>query len=291
MSKQKIFKELVEAEEIFIMPCCHDGLTAKVFEEAGFKAICAAGYGVTGSLLGKPDIGLLSGMELVNQYKNIIDAVDIPVFLDIDTGYGDVNNVIRIVKECERIGAAGLFIEDQVWPKRCGHMQGKDVIYVEEYLPKLKAALFARKNPDFSIMARTDAAAVLGFDEALRRAEIYAKTGADMLFVEAVTSKDEMRKVNTLLGSLKVPSMANMVEGGKTPILPAEELERLGYSIVAYPCSSVYTAVFALRKLATHLKEQGTTLGFEKSMIDFNEYFDFIGATEIRDKERDFYNK
>ena len=290
MNKQRLFKELVITEEILVLPCCHDGLAAKAFEEAGFKAICAAGYGVTGSILGKPDIGLLSGMELVNQYKNLIDAVNIPVFLDIDTGYGDVNNVIRIVKECERIGAAGLFIEDQVWPKRCGHMKGKNVISVEEYLPKLKAALHTKKNPDFSIMARTDAAGVLGFEEALRRAEIYAKNGADMLFVEAVKSKNEMKAVNSLLNKLKVPSMANMVEGGDTPILTSGELEMLGYSIVAYPCSSVYTVVNALRQLARHLKKQGTTLGFENNMIDFNEYSEFIGISKIRENEKKFYN-
>ena len=290
MDKQKTFRKLVSSEEILVLPCCHDGLSAKVFEEAGFKAVCAAGYGITGSLLGKPDIGLLNGMELVNQYKNICDAVEIPVFVDIDTGYGDVNNVIRMVEECERIGLAGLFIEDQVWPKRCGHMKGKSVISVEEYLPKLKAALHARKNPDFTIMARTDAAGVLGIDEALRRAEIYAKTGADILFVEAVTNKKDMVRVNSMLKKINTPSMANMVEGGQTPILPAAELQELGYSIVAYPCSSVYTLVNALRELAKHLKNNGTTIGFENKMIDFNEYFNFIGAVKIREQEKQFNN-
>ena len=255
MDKQRRFRELIYSDDIFVMPCCHDGLSAKVFEEAGFEGLSAAGYGLTGSLLGKPDIGLLSGMELVNQYKNIIDAVDIPVFVDIDTGYGDVNNVIRIVKECERIGAAGLFIEDQSWPKRCGHMEGKSVISVEEYLPKLKAALATRENPDFTIMARTDAAAVFGVDEAVRRAEIYAKNGADILFVEALPAKEDMRKVNSVLKDLKTPSMANMIEGGKSPLLPAAELKELGYSAVVYPCSSVYTVVKALRGLAKHLKK------------------------------------
>ncbi|MCP3964795.1 MAG: oxaloacetate decarboxylase [Lentisphaerae bacterium] len=289
MNKQKKFKELVYAPEIMVIPCCHDGLSAKVLEEAGFEAICAAGYGVTGSLIGKPDIGLLNGMELLNQYKNIINSVDIPVFVDIDTGYGDANNVIRIVEECERIGAAGLFIEDQTWPKRCGHMKGKDVIPVKDFLPKLKAAQYARKNPHFSIMARTDSAAVYGIDEAVRRSEIYAQNGADMIFVEAVHDIEDMKKVNAVLNKLGVPSFANMIEGGQTPILSATELQELGYSVVAYPCSTVFTAVKAMRVMAGYLKEHGTTSGFENNMVNFEEYFDFIGAQNIRDREKQFY--
>ncbi|QSH40267.1 oxaloacetate decarboxylase [Lentisphaerota bacterium ZTH] len=290
MNKQKRFRELVYADEALLLPLCHDCLSAKVLEEAGFEAICAAGYGVTGSLIGAPDIGLLSGLELVNQYKNIINSVSIPVFVDIDTGYGDVNNVIRIVRECETIGAAGLFIEDQTWPKRCGHMTGKSVIPVEEYLPKLKAAIFARTCQDFVIMARTDAAAVYGIDEAVRRAEIYCENGADMVFVEAVHSIEDMKKVNTVLNRLNVPSFANMVEGGQTPIMSLKELKELGYSVVGYPCSSVFTVIKALRELACHLKEYGSTSGFEKNMIDFQEYYNFIGAQSIRAREKKFYD-
>lgn len=289
MDKTKKFKELVHAEEILILPCCHDGLSAKVFEEAGFEAICAAGYGTTGSLLGKPDIGLLAGMEIVNQYRNIVNAVGIPVFLDLDTGYGDVNNVIRIVSECERMGAAGILLEDQTWPKRCGHMEGKSVVPVEEYLPKLKAALDCKKNIDFSVMARTDAASVIGVDEAIRRAKLYAETGADLLFVESLKSEEEMKKVNGLLKELNVPIFANMVEGGKTPILPADKLQKLGYNVALYPCSSVYTVVKSMRELAQFLKKNKTTIGFEEKMIDFNEYFKFIDAGEIREEEKKFY--
>ena len=291
MTKQKRFQQLVNDDKILILPCCHDGLSARILEEAGFEAICAAGYGVTGSLLGKPDIGLLNGMELLNQYKNIIDAVRVPVFLDIDTGYGDVNNVIRTVQECERIGAAGVFIEDQTWPKRCGHMEGKSVIDVKEYLPKLKAALYARQDHDFSIMARTDAASVLGVDEALRRAQIYADNGADMIFVEALHTVEDMKKVNSALNKRGVPSMANMIEGGKTPLLSADELQKLGYSVAAYPCSSVFTVVKALRDFAEHLKKNGTTIGLESFMIDFDEYYKFIGTEKIRKQEKKFYKK
>ncbi|HJO94196.1 MAG TPA: oxaloacetate decarboxylase [Victivallales bacterium] len=289
MNKCKRFRDLVDHPEILLMPCCYDSLSAKVFESIGFKAIGAAGYGVTGSCLGKPDIGLLSGMELVNQYKNICASVDIPVFVDIDTGYGDVNNVIRIVQEVEKIGAAGLFIEDQKWPKRCGHMDGKEVVAVEEYIPKLKAALWARKNPDFVIMARTDAASVLGVDEAVMRAKLYCKAGADMLFVEALDNVEDMKKVNNVLKELNKPSMANMVEGGKTPLIKSSDLNKYGYSLVAYPCSAVYTAVKALSQMGENLLKNGSTENSQNTMLNFDEYNKFIGLDHIRNRERLFF--
>ena len=288
MKQTTKFKELIHAPEVLMMPCCHDGLSAKVLEQAGFKAICAAGYGTSGSLLGKPDIGLLSGMESVRQYENLCSAVDIPVFVDIDTGYGDVNNVIRMVKECEKAGAAGLFIEDQTWPKRCGHFDGKDVVPVEEYLPKLKAALWARQDPDFVIMARTDAAGVHGIDEAIRRAKIYAETGCDMVFVEAVTTTEEMRRVNNALKEINVPSFGNMLEGGKTPLMTAEELQEVGYDIVVYPCSTLFVTVKALKEMAAHLKKNGTTEGYTHNMIDLDEYMAFMGAEELYEMEKKF---
>ena len=255
MKKTTVFRQLIHDPEILQLPCCHDGLSAKALEQAGFKAISAAGYGMAGSLLGMPDIAVLTGSEMITQYRNICDAVRIPVFVDIDTGFGDVNNVIRAVKDCQKAGAVGLFIEDQTYPKRCGHMAGKSVISVEEYLPKLKAALWAREDPDFVIMARTDAYAVHGIEEALLRAKLYALTGADMIFVEAVHTAEEMRRINTAMAELKTPSLANMIEGGQTPLLGAKELEELGYSVVAYPCASVFTAVKALQGWAHHLKE------------------------------------
>ena len=211
-----------------------------------------------------------------------------PVFVDIDTGFGDVNNVIRAVKECQKAGSAGLFIEDQTYPKRCGHMEGKSVVSVEEYLPKLKAALWAREDPDFVITARTDAFAVHGIEEALRRAGLYARAGADMVFVEAVRTAEEMRRVNTVLDELNTPSMANMIEGGKTPFLGVKELQDLGYSVVAYPCGSVFTAAKALMGWARHLRERGTTEGYLDHMLTFDEYFEFIGARDIRERERQF---
>ena len=286
MRKTTRFRTLINDTEILQLPCCHDGLSAKVLEQAGFKAIAAAGYGLAGSLLGMPDIGVLTGSEMINQYKNICDAVNIPVFVDIDTGFGDVNNVIRAVKDCEKAGVAGLFIEDQTYPKRCGHMAGKDVIAVENYLPKLKAALWAREDPDLVIMARTDAYSVHGIEEALNRAILFAQAGADMVFVEALDTVEEMQRVNAALRDLNTPSMANMIEGGKTPLLGIKELQNLGYSVVAYPCGSVFTAAKALQGWARYLKEHGSTEGYLDQMLSFDEYFEFIGARAIREREK-----
>ncbi|MGD9610722.1 MAG: oxaloacetate decarboxylase [Desulfovibrionaceae bacterium] len=282
------FRELVQAPEILMLPVAHDGLSALAIAEAGFSAMSVAGYGTAGSQLGLPDIGVLSSTEMLTQYAHIVDRVEIPVMVDIDTGFGDVNNVIHAVRQVERLGAAALFLEDQTYPKRCGHMAGKSVVPVEEYLPKLKAALWARQDPDFVIMARTDAAAVYGIDEAIRRACLYAEAGADMVFVEAVTTVADMRRVNA---AVPVPSMANMIEGGRTPFLTAEELQDVGYAVVAYPCASVFTAVKALRKWAAHLKFHGTSAGFAgpDTMVDFEEYFRFIGAAAIREREKLFY--
>ncbi len=288
MKRTTKLRELIHAAEILQMPCCHDGLSARVLEQAGFRAIAAAGYGLSGSLLGMPDIGVLTASEMIAQYKNICSVVDLPVLVDIDTGFGDVNNVIRAVKDCQKAGAAGLFIEDQTYPKRCGHMEGKGVVSVDEYLPKLKAALWAREDPDFVIMARTDAYAVHGIEEALNRARLYAGAGADMVFVEAVRSVEDMRRVNAVLGELNTPSMANMIEGGKTPFLGVKELQDLGYSVVAYPCGSVFAAAKALMHWARFLKEQGTTEGYLDHMLTFDEYFEFIGTREIRERERQF---
>jgi len=290
MRKTTRFRELVGAPEILMLPVAYDALSALAIAQAGFSALCVAGYGSSGSLLGLPDIGLASGTELLTHYRHIIDRVDLPVMVDIDTGFGDVNNVIRTVREAEGMGAAALFIEDQTFPKRCGHMAGKSVVPVEEYLPKLRAALWARRDPDFVIMARTDAAAVCGIDEAIRRAQLYAEAGADMVFVEAVTTVEDMRRVNE---AVSAPGMANMIEGGRTPFLPASELQELGYAAVAYPCAAVYTAVRALKNWASHLRFHGTSAGFAgpDTMIDFEEYFRFIGAADIREREKQFFRE
>ena len=288
MKKTTRFRRLATSPEILMLPVAHDCLSALAIAEAGFSALCAAGYGSSGSVLGLPDIGLMTATEMLTQYSHVVERVELPVMVDIDTGFGDVNNVIRTVRQVEAMGAAALFIEDQTYPKRCGHMAGKSVVPVEEYLPKLKAALWARQDPDFVIMARTDAASVYGIDEAVRRACLYAEAGADMVFVEAVTTVEDMRRVNA---AVPVPSMANMIEGGRTPFLSTAELQDLGYAAVAYPCASVFTVVKALRAWAGGLKANGTSAGFAgpDAMIDFEEYFRFIGAADIREREKQFF--
>ncbi len=288
MKPTTLFRKLIHGPEILVLPCCHDALSARILEQAGFQAIAAAGYGLSGSLLGMPDIAVLTAPEMITQYRNICDAVTIPVFVDLDTGFGDVNNVIRAVKDCEKAGVAGLLIEDQTFPKRCGHMAGKAVITTEEYLPKLRAALWAREDPDLVIMARTDAYALFGIEEATRRAKVYAEAGADLVFVEALHSPEEMREVNRALAETNTPSMANMIEGGQTPLLTTAELQELGYSVVAYPCGSIFAAAYALQNWAKYLKQHGTTKGYLDNMLKFQEYFELIGARAIREQEKRF---
>ena len=285
MKKTTLFRQLINAPEILQLPCCHDALSAKVLEQAGFQAICAAGYGTAGSLLGLPDIGLATATEMIGNYRHVCNAVSVPVFVDIDTGFGDVNNAIRAVQDCEQAGIAGLFIEDQSFPKRCGHMAGKNVVSIEEYLPKLRAALWARKDPDFVIMARTDSAAVHGLDDAIHRARTYASEGADMVFIEALQTRDDMEKAVKAMKEIGVPIMANMIEGGESPFLTASELGKIGFNMVTYPCASLYATVKALQKWAKCLKETGTSEGVWDQMLDFKEYFDFIGAPQIRQRE------
>jgi len=288
MKKTTLFRSLVNAPELLMLPCAHDGISALAIERAGFSAMCAAGFGSSGSALGLPDFGLMSSTEMLERYAAIVSRVNLPVMLDIDTGFGDVNNVIRTVRQAEDMGAAALFIEDQTYPKRCGHMDGKSVVKTEEYLPKLKAALWARRDPDFTIMARTDAAAQYGLDEAIRRARLYAETGADMVFVEAVRTVEDMRRVNA---SVSAPSMANMIEGGKTPFLSVGELEEAGYAAAAYPCASVFITARMMSRWAQFLKTSGTTEGFASPeiMMTFEEYFRFIGGEEIREREKRFF--
>ena len=285
MRRTTRFRQLMAAPEILVMPCCHDGLSARVLEQAGFEAIAAAGFGLAGSLLGRPDIGLLDGSEMLQQYRRICEAVALPVMVDLDTGFGDLNNVIRAVRSSEDAGAAALFLEDQTFPKRCGHMAGKQVVPVEAYLPKLRAALAARRDPDLVVIARTDAAALHGLEEALRRARLYAEAGADMVFVEALETPAAMRAANAVLAACGTPSMANLIEGGRTPLLDAAALEELGYAVVAHPCGSVFTAVRALQDWAAHLRAHGSSAGFRGRMVDFEAYQQVVGLAAIRRRQ------
>jgi 2,3-dimethylmalate lyase len=286
MKKTTLFKQYVLDEEILLLPVVHDALCAKIAAKAGFKAICAAGYANTASLLGKPDVSLLTLHEMVDAAWRIADAADLPVFADGDTGHGNVINVIRTVKLFEKAGVAALFIEDQVAPKRCGHMSGKQVIPAAEMVAKLKAALDARADPDLIIMARTDALSVHGLDDALERAHRYVEAGADMIFVEAPETVAEMQRITA---EIKVPALANMIPGGRTPILNARELQAMGYAAVAYPTANTYIIARAVQDFFEDLYRSGTPLGFADRMMHFDDFNALVGLPEIRSQEQKYY--
>jgi carboxyvinyl-carboxyphosphonate phosphorylmutase len=283
MKKTALLRKHILDPEILVMPGAHDALSARIIEKAGFKALAIGGYPATAALMGKPDISFLTLPEMVEHLGRLTDTVDIPILVDANTGHGGVLNVARTVREFERAGAAGLFIEDQVFPKRCGHMEGKQVVGREDMVAKIKAALDARKDSDLVITARTDALAVLGVDEAIERGNLYREAGADVIFVEAPRSAEEMRRINR---EVEAPTLANMVEGGKTPFLPAKDLESIGYNLVIYPVSATYAAARAVTDLMEELKRKGTTAGFSDRMWQFSEFSEFIGLEEFRRQER-----
>jgi methylisocitrate lyase len=241
------------------------------------------GYGSSAALLGMPDFGFLNAGETVDNARRIIRAVRVPVLVDADTGYGNPLNVWRTVQDLESSGAAGIFLEDQVWPKRCGHMVGKDVIPRDEYLPKLKAALQARRSKDFIIVARTDARAPIGLDEAIERGKAYKKAGADVIFVEAPRSIEELKKV---ADEIDAPLVANMIEDGVTPTLPAQELLKLGYRIAVFPLSALYSATYAMREVLTELKKTGATKQTRKMMVTFKDFNRFVDLDRYMDLEK-----
>ncbi len=282
MKKTTRLRRLIERDEILMIPVAHDALCAKIAEQSGFKAVFTAGYANSASLLGKPDVSLLTMTEMVDVASRIADAVDIPVFADGDTGHGNITNVIRTVRLFEKAGVAGLFIEDQVSPKRCGHMAGKQVISPEEMTAKLRAALYARSDPDFVIMARTDALAVNGIDDAIQRARSYREAGADLIFVEAPETVEQMRKI---IKEVKAPHMANIIPGGRTPMLTARELQEIGYSVAAYATACTYTIARAVKDLFETLQRTGTTAEFEDRMMSFDEFNRLVGLKEIRETE------
>jgi methylisocitrate lyase len=286
MRKTTLFKKLIHDKEILVMPGAHDALSAKIIERVGFKAVTLGGYAASAASLAKPDVSILSLTEYVNIARNIVQAVDLPVFVDGDTGHGNVTNVQRTVQVFENAGVAGLFIEDQVFPKRCGHMEGKQIIPTDEMVAKVKAAVDARVDPDLVIMARTDAVAVSGIDEAIERGNRYAEAGADLIFVEAPTSREDMLRSNR---EIKAPTNAIQIEGGKTPLLTVKELEELGFNVVVYPNITVYATAWAMKGLWEGLKKNGSTKHWLDKIIPFNEFNTLIGLDKIREKESYYY--
>jgi carboxyvinyl-carboxyphosphonate phosphorylmutase len=276
-------EQLEDKNRIIILPGVFDALSARVAEQVGFEAMFQTGYGSSATMLGMPDFGLLNAGETVDNARRIIRAVSVPVLVDADTGYGNPLNVWRLVKDLESLGAAGIFLEDQVWPKRCGHMVGKDVIPKDEYLPKLRAALEARKSKHFIIVARTDARAPMDLEEAIERGKAYRKAGADVIFVEAPRSVEELKKVADEIGG---PLVANMIEDGVTPNLPAHELLKLGYRIAVFPLSALYAATYAMKEVLTELKKTGTTKETRKNMVTFRDFNSFVDLGKYTDLEK-----
>jgi len=286
MRKTSLLKKLILDKEILVMPGAHDALSAKIIELVGFKAVTMGGYAASAASIAKPDVSLLSLTEYVNIARNIVQAVDLPLFVDGDTGHGNVTNVQRTVRVFENAGVAGLFIEDQVFPKRCGHMEGKQIISTQEMVAKIKAAVDARVDQDLVIMARTDAVATDGLDEAIERGNRYAEAGADLIFVEAPTSREDMLRSNR---EIKAPTNAIQIEGGKTPLLTVKELEELGFNVVVYPNVTVYATAWALRGLWEGLMKNGSTKHWLDKIIPFNEFNTLIGLDKVRELESFYY--
>lgn len=258
-------------------PGIYDTLSAKIAEQVGFPMGFISGYSLAAATIGEPDFGLLTQTEVVERARAICASVSIPIIVDADTGYGNPLNVYRTVKQLIDAGAAGCFLEDQVWPKKCGHMRNKKIIEREDYLQKIRAAVDARGNGDFFIVARTDAEAVLGLDEAIVRVKAARKLGADASFVEAPASIEQLKKIGK---QAPKPIVANMIEGGITPVLPKEELVELGFQLILYPLTGLYAAGKTIRDFYSKLHQDGTTLGMEKDLLNFADFNELIGVEE-----------
>lgn len=285
MRKTTRLRQLLQQKEILVAPGAHDVLTAKIIEKVGFAAVYFTGYGQAASHLGTPDIGLLTMTEMVARVRNFVCALDIPVIADGDTGFGNAVNVMRTVREYEAAGAAAIQLEDQVAPKKCGHMTGRQVVSVEEMTGKIKAAVAARQDPDLVIIARTDARTALGIEEAVSRGKAYEAAGADVLFIESPENAAEMRQITA---SFRIPVLANMVEGGRTPLMNVQELQEIGYQLVIFPTASTYITAQAIFSAMTELKTAGTTEHLLDRMIPFAQFNDFVGLPAVRKLEAEF---
>jgi carboxyvinyl-carboxyphosphonate phosphorylmutase len=248
-------RQLLRAPGIVVAPGAYDGFSARLIEAAGYQAVYMTGAGTAASHLGQPDLGLATLTEMATHAGHLASCISLPLIADADTGYGNALNVVRTVREYERAGVAGLHIEDQVAPKKCGHIAGKQVIPAREFADKIRAASEYRTDPDFVIIARTDARAVTGLDDAIARANLYAEAGADVIFFEAPQSEEEIARVAR---EVKAPLLSNMVAGGRTPTMDVQSLERLGYKIVIFPGVCMAAAVTAMERALERLNETGT---------------------------------
>lgn len=284
MVKAQELRKILSGPHSLVVPGVYDCLSAKIAEKTGFEVIFTSGFGISASTLGLPDLGFLGGNEMIVRVREISKAVDIPVVADIDTGYGNQINVIKTVSDIVDVGVAGIILEDQVWPKKCGHFEGKQITSTEEHVEKIKAAIYAAGKSGIVIFARTDARSPLGLDEAIRRGRSYLDAGADVLFIEAPESVEELREISSAFPDDWL--FANMVEGGKTPFLSAEELEDLGYKFIVFPVSALFAATEAMKNCLTHIKKYKSTVGYfdELSLKDFEKIIDVAKFRELEQK-------
>jgi methylisocitrate lyase len=268
---------LVRDNQVILAAGVYDALSAKLAERAGFKVVVLTGFGVAATLIGEPDFGILTQTQILEVASRVVNAVEIPVVVDGDTGYGGALNVIRMVKELVRMGARGILLEDQTWPKRCGHMRGKSVVSMEEHVAKIRAAREARGDALFTITARTDARDPLGLDEAILRGKAYKEAGADLIFIEAPQSVEELKRI---ADDVPGPLVINNIEGGKTPILSLEELREMGFISVGYVLSGLFASAKALSDTYAYLLEHGNTDGIRDNLMAFDEFNEMIGLEE-----------
>jgi carboxyvinyl-carboxyphosphonate phosphorylmutase len=282
-------RALLDSGQTIVAPGAFDPLSARLVEEAGFPAVYMTGFGTSAALIGRPDVGLLTMTEMAGNAGRIAACVDIPVIADADTGYGNPLNVIRTVGAYEAAGVAGIHIEDQVAPKKCGHMEGKLVIPAEEMVQKVRAAVEARTQPDFVIIARTDARAPEGLERALQRGRMYRAAGADALFIEALTSEAEAREAIEAFPG--VPLLFNWAEGGKTPPISLERVKELGYRIVIFPIAALLAATGGMRRILREIAQAGTPAAAMSELPTFAEFVDFIGLPQVREAEQRYADK
>lgn len=283
MNSRQVLRQRLKRDKLLVAPGCFDGLSARLVEEAGFEAAYLSGGAVARSM-GLPDIGLVTLSEVIERAAQVVSAVRIPVIADADTGYGNAVNLVRTVREFERTGVAAIHIEDQITPKRCGHLDGKEVISLTEMENKLAAALATRTDPDFGIIARTDSRGVHGFDDAIQRGRAFAKLGVDAIFVEAPQSEAELEEIPRALPN--IPLLVNVFKGGKTPMLPVERLQQMGYRIAIYPSETQRAAIYAMRVALGLLQREGTTEAMDGALTSFRERDLIVGLDEWQRLER-----
>jgi len=272
------FRQLLNQPGIIQAPGAYDCLTAKIIEKAGFPAVYMTGAGTSVAQLGYPDLGLATMTEMIENAASLTEILDVPLIADADTGYGGVLNVRRTVRQYERAGVAAIHIEDQDLPKRCGHLDDKKVIATGDMVQKIRAAVDARTDDDFTIIVRTDSIAVTGWDDAMHRCEEYMKAGADALFVEALRTPEEVERAAK---NLDIPLLFNFVESGKSPLLSASELERLGFKIVIYPASALLSVTHIVGQVMAQLKERGTTSHLMDKMVSLEDCFEAVGLSSM----------